>query len=70
MYVSIKKEVCNKMTANNSLLEKYLLHGTKKNNKIIDNSLAVYLLESKIQFKHRLGGLHRLLIIIKEVFHN
>ena len=36
------------MTANNSLLEKYLLHG-QKNNKIIDNSLAVYLLELKIQ---------------------
>ena len=63
---TIKNKICNKSSSNinkkNTLLEKYYLHQDGNTN---NNLLAVKLLESKIKISHRLGGLHRLLIIIK-----
>ena len=64
MDFDLKKKVCNESFSSNTLLEKYLLHGINKNGKVINNELAVYLLESKLQFKHRLGGLHRIFLVI------
>ena len=71
-YLLLTQLACTNEKSNNTLLEKYILHNTLISNKKgyfsnpkYNNLLAVKLLESKLQFKHRQNGLHRLLGIVK-----
>ena len=70
--LSLNQLACTNENSKNTLLEKYILHNTLISNQKgyfsnpkYNNLLAVKLLESKLQFKHRQNGLHRLLGIVK-----